>query len=172
MGAESPPSLSPQHFESLHNQVFLKAFLSTYIIFSTLKFLCCETFSSWGAFCCRRNCNQSTHFSLLIPYAFSGVSKMVKKHKELWRALGTHVVIPLFTLQSFKMDRSWILVYIYHTQFLIFNSISIQPVFYNLPKPAENNILNFSVILFDFTMRTHTSQFWFFPNIMYEVCKA
>lgn len=84
-----------------------KAFLSTYIIFSTLKFLCCETF--WGAFCCMRNCNQSTLFSLLIPYPFSGVSKMVKKHEELWRALGTHVVIPLFTLQSFKMDKvgSW-----------------------------------------------------------------
>lgn len=88
--------------------------------------MCCETFSSWGTFCCMGNCNQSTHFSLLIPYPFSGVSKMVKKHEELWRALGTHVVIPLFTLQSFKMDRSWILVYTYHTQFLFFNSISIQ----------------------------------------------
>lgn len=35
-------------------------------------------------------------------------------------------------------------------------------VFHGLPKPTENNILNFLTVLFYFTMHTLTSQFLFF----------
>lgn len=45
-------------------------------------------------------------------------------------------------------------------------------VFYGLPKPTENNILNFLTVLFYFTVHTLTSQFlFFFSNTISEVCK-
>lgn len=129
--------------------------------YSTLKLVCWETLSDWDTSWCMVNPELSTHFRLLIP---SPSVRHLRDAQEMWRAMEKFSAqmksFPSSLSQSFKIDREKL-------DFDVFMSHIFQQyqhsvtVFYDLPKPTKNNILNFLIVLFYITMHTLTSQFLF-----------